>query len=143
MANIKAHQTISAGFDNQITWRRFIWDISEGDSGATGAYNIATAGDKIVIVAAWARVYTLVSTGSSPTIIWGSTGDTDRFMNTTQGAAASLIAGAVVTPLMLEGTPNAAPTPTYLAAAGVVLMTIATATITTGKIEFTIGFMKA
>jgi len=142
MANIVNHKTVYGAASNIVEYRTFLWDVANGDVGTAAAYNICTAGETLIIVHAHLKVLTLVSTGSSPTIKWGVTGDDDRFCNATQGAAASLTAGAVVLPLALEGTPNVIATPYKIAAADNVLMTIGTATITTGKIIFTVGFLK-
>ena len=142
MAAILSHLSVAPGLGNQVEYRRFIWDIAAGDAGAAAAYDIMTADGALIIVHAHAKVLASVSTGSSPTIKWGITGDDDRFMNTTQGAAANLTTGAVVVPPALEGTPNVIATPVYLASAAKVLMTIGTATITAGKIEFVLGLLK-
>jgi len=118
------------------------YDFSK-DGGATGALDIFTAAADIVITHAHYSVATACTSGGSATVIYGVTGTTNLFGNTTQGAVASLTAGAVVVPPAVEGTPNTLALPVELASGSKVLMTIGTAALTAGKIMFVIKYVKA
>jgi hypothetical protein len=143
MAALVGHQTLYAPFDNSTETVRIQYDFSV-DAGATGALDILTAADAIVITSAYAVVRTACTSGGSATLIWGiSGGDTDIFMNATQGAVASLTSAAVILPPAVEGTPNVLPIPTALAAAGKLIQTIGTATLTAGVVEYVIEYKKA
>jgi hypothetical protein len=142
MAAIVNAATVGGGFGNQVNYARVTYDFAV-DAGATGALDLFTAGSGgVVIVDARAVVKTTCTSAGSATVKWGEATDDDRFMNTTQGAVASLTANAVIVPPALEGTPNVIATPYYLPAAGKLTMTIGTAALTAGKIEFVIGYMK-
>ncbi len=142
MSALKDYRTISGGFNNKVDYHRFRFTLGS-DVGTAGALDITLATENLIIVHAHLKVITAMSTGSSPTLIWGHTDDTDCFMNATQGAAANLTAGAVVVPPLLEGTPNVDATPYMMATNKKLIMTIGTATITTGVFEFVIGVLKA
>lgn len=143
MAAIVNAATSAPGFGNQVEYTRVTYDFA-ADGGATGALDLVTAGSGgIVIVDARLVVKTACTSGGSATLKWGPSADDDRFCNTTQGAVASLTAGAVIVPPALEGTPNVIACPYYLAAASKLIMTIGTAALTAGKVEFVIGYIKA
>lgn len=140
MAALKNHQTAGRGFGNSLEWRRVTWDFAK-DGGGTGALDILTADSAIIIAHAHLKVLTACTSGGSATLIWGvSGGDTDIFCNATQGAVANLTANAIILPPVVEGTPNVLPNPMTLAASGKLIMTIATAAMTAGKIEFAVAF---
>lgn len=141
MAVLKDARTDAPGFGNQVEYVRYTYDFAV-DGGAATFYDILTASQRMVIVSAHATVKTTCTSGGSATVIWGVTGNTNRFMNTTQGAVASLTAGSTIVPVAVEGTPNVLPTPCVLPSGDKVLMTIGTAALTAGKIEFVIGLMK-
>lgn len=141
MAAVENAATVGAGFGNQVEYVRVIYDFAK-DGGNTGALDLFTAEDGLVIVHAHARVITACTSGGSATVKWGPVADDDRFMNTTQGAVASLTEGAVILPVAVEGTPNVIATPYSIAAAAKLVMTIGTAALTAGKIEFVIGYLK-
>jgi hypothetical protein len=143
MAAIVNEATVGGGFGNQINYARVTYDFAV-DGGATGALDLFTAGaGGVVILDARLVVKTAATSAGSATLKWGPSADDDRFCNTTQGAVASLTLGAVIVPPALEGTPNVIATPYYLAAASKLIMTIGTAALTAGKVEFVIGYMKA
>ena len=142
MAALKSHRTVGQDFGNKVEYRRFVYDFAE-DGGATGALDIMTAEDDLVMVHAHATVKTACTSDGSATLIWGiETVDTDEFCNTTQGAVANLTAGAVIVPPVVEGTPNVFALPQKLASGGKLIMTIGTAALTAGKIEFVVGLLK-
>lgn len=141
MPVLAQHRSEAPGFNNQVEYARYVYDFAV-DGGATGVYDVMTAAAGMVIVHAHARVLTACTSGGSATVKFGPSADDDRFINTTQGAVASLTAGAVIVPPALEGTPNVIATPYSHAAAAKLVMTIGTAALTAGKIEFVIGYLK-
>ena len=142
MTAVAQAKTVGPTFTNAEEVVRVIYDFSV-DGGATGALDLFTAGADIVITHAHATVKTTCTSGGSATVKWGVTGSDALFANTTQGAVASLTAGAVVVPPAVEGTPNALPLPVKVASGNKALMTIGTAALTAGKIEFCIKYVKA
>ena len=141
MAAVQNAATVAGGFGNQVEYTRVVYDFAV-DGGATGALDLFNADGGIVIVHAHAKVLTACTSGGSATVKWGPAADDDRFMTTTQGAVASLTANAVIVPAVVDGTPNVVATPYSLADTAKLVMTIGTAALTAGKIEFTIGYIK-
>ena len=142
MAALAEAMTIGDGFGNAPETYRIRYDFAK-DAGATGALDIFTADGDLLIVGAWAVVKTTCTSGGSATLIWGiSGGDTDIFCNTTQGAVASLTAGAVIVPPALEGTPNVLPLPVKLASGGKLIQTIGTAALTAGVVEYVVQVIR-
>lgn len=142
MPVLAQHKSEAPGFGNQVEYSRYVYDFAV-DGGATGVYDVMTASAGMVIVHAHAKVLTACTSGGSATVKFGPVADDDRFITTTQGAVASLTAGAVIVPVAVEGTPNVLATPYSHAEAAKLVMTIGTAALTAGKIEFTIGYIKA
>jgi hypothetical protein len=143
MAAIAGAKTIGPTFNNAEEVVHAYYDFSV-DAGATGVLDLFTAGEAIVITGFHATVMTTCTSGGSATVIAGiSGGDTDIFMNATQGAVASLAAAYTAVPPAVEGTPNVLPLPVALASGGKIIQTIGTATLTAGKIKYVIKYMKA
>ncbi len=140
MTALKAAKTVYAPFANDVCWERIRYDASK-DSLTTGAKDILTAGSNLMIVHAHMQVIAAV-VGSSSTVKFGMTDDDDVFCTATQGAEASLTTGATVVPLAIEGTPNALPLPIRLDSGDKLLMTIGTASLTAGVVEFVVGYIK-
>jgi hypothetical protein len=140
-ATLQKHQTLYSCADNQLCVARIQYDFAN-DGGATGALDIATAGEKLVVVGAWTKVIAAGTSGGSATLKWGVTGDDDRFLNTTQGAVASLTLAAAIMPLPVEGTPNVIATPYTIASGEKFIQTIGTAALTAGKFEYVILYFK-
>lgn len=142
MAAIKDTRTISGPMSNDKAVYRLRYDFSK-DAGATGVLDIAVAGEDLVITRFWSTVKTAGTSGGSATLKVGITGSDALFMNTTQGAVASLTLGAVIFPPAVEGTPNALPLPVKLASGAKILQTIGTAALTAGVVEYYIEVAKA
>jgi hypothetical protein len=141
MANVKQYKTIGAPFSNEISFERITYDFAV-DAGAVGVLNLFTATDALVLVYYHAYIKTACTSGGSMTLDVGIvTTDTNRF--NAGVAVASLTAGTIHLPPLIEGTPNTQLVPSVIADAAVVAMEIKTATLTAGKIEFVFGFMKA
>lgn len=143
MAAIAQTKTIGPTFNDHEEIVHASYDYSV-DGGATGALDIFTAGEAIVITHFHIRVTTLcTSTGSATLKVGIASVDDDLFCTTTQGAVANLTAGAVILPPAVEGTPNALPLPYKLASGGKIIQTIGTETLGAGKIKYTIKYVKA
>lgn len=141
MANVRAYKSIGTPFSNEMVFERIVYDFSL-DGGAVGVLNLFTAQDDLIIPYFHATVKTACTSGGSAVLDVGIvTTDTDRFIDGV--AVASLTANSVHIPPLVEGTPNTALVPTFLADGGIVAMEIKTATFTAGKIEFVFGIMKA
>jgi hypothetical protein len=120
---------------------RIVYDFAV-DGGATGALDVFTASEALIVTHAHLTVKTTATSGGSATLKWGPSADDDRFCDTTQGAVASLTAGATVVPPALEGTPNVLPVPFKMAAGGKLIQTIGTAALTAGKVEYVLRVIK-
>lgn len=143
MTALALHKKVGPCFNNSVEFVHTEYDFAV-DAGATGALDIFTAGEDIVITHFHTKVVTTCTSGGSATLKVGiSGGTTDLFANTTQGAVASLAAGAVLVPPAVEGTPNALALPVKLASGGKIIQTIGTATLTAGKVKYVIGYVKA
>ena len=141
MPVVREYTSEKPGFPNQLEYLRVSYDFA-ADTGAVGTYDLMIASSRILIVHAHLTVKTACTSGGSATVIYGITGATSRFMNVTQGAVANLTANATILPLAVEGTPNVLPTPIIMAVNDKLLMTVATAALTAGRIEFVIGYIK-
>lgn len=103
------------------------YDFSK-DGGATGALDMIKFKEAVVIEQAYVKVKTTCTSGGSATVIIGIIGgDTDALLDATDGAVANLVAGSA-----LEGDLATSPA-LYVAADGVIGMTIGTAALTAGK----------
>jgi len=142
MAAVADHKSIDGTFSNEEVIKRVIYDFSK-DAGATGALDLLTANEDIIITGFTSTVKTAATSGGSATLKVGITGDDDFFMTTTQGAVASLTLGAVIVPAVVEGTPNVLACPVKLASGAKVLQTIGTAALTAGKVEYCIKYIRA
>lgn len=142
MAALKKHLTIGAPSANREEIYRIEYDFTK-DAGATGVLDIATAEADLVITDFWTTVAVAGTSGGSATLKVGITGSDAKFMNTTQGAVASLTLGAVILPPAVEGTPNALPLPVKLVSGAKILQTIGTETLLTGKFVYFIKVAKA
>lgn len=142
MAAVAKAKNIGPVFRNELQVERVVYDFSV-DGGATGALDLFTAGADVVLHGFHAYVKTACTSGGSATVAVGVTGATSAFVTTTAGAVASLTANAVLGAGLTEGTPNTAALPRRLASGDKVLMTIGTAALTAGKIEFVIQYMSA
>jgi hypothetical protein len=142
MAAIKTYKKVGPTFTMAKEIVAAEWDFSQ-DGGAVGSLDVFEAGSDIVITHFHSSVQTACTSGGSATLKVGTSGDDDAFMTTTQGAVASLTAGAVVLPLAIEGTPNTLSVPVKLASGSKVVMAIGTAAMTAGKVKFVIEYIKA
>lgn len=142
MAAIKDTKKVAPTFSNAMEIVRAKYDFAK-DAGATGVLDIFEAAADIVITHFSLTVKKACTSGGSATVKVGVTGSDARFANTTQGAVANLTLGAVIVPPAVEGTPNVLPLPVKLASGEKVLMTIGTAALTAGEIEYCIGYVRA
>lgn len=136
MAALAAHKAkVGAPFSNAREVIRVVYDFAV-DGGATGALDVFTAEQNLVVVGFHLKVLTAATSGGSATLIVGvSGGDTDACLDATSGAVANLSANAVIG--------QEATVPFYLASGGKIIQTIGTAALTAGKIEYVFEVMKA
>lgn len=139
-------KTVGGPFPNASELIRVRYDFAN-DAGAQGAYDVLVADGALIVKDFYAVVKT-TCTGTGATVKVGPTGDDSRFVTTTAGAVANLTANAVLRAVpvvaisLSEGTPNTEThtvtprVPWRLADGEKVLMTIGTADLTAGAIEF-------
>lgn len=140
MAAVKDYKTVNGGFGNQKSIVKVVYDFSK-DAGATGALDLLVASGDMVITSFHAKVLTTCTSGGSATIDVGvSGGDTDILLD--GFAVASMTAGALIMPTIVEGTPNVMPMPLKLASGGKIIQTIGVAAFTAGKVEYVFEVMK-
>lgn len=142
MAALAGLKKVGKAFTNQEVVERVVYDFAV-DGGATGALDVFTADADVVITHFHTKVMTAATSGGSATLKVGTSVDDDLFVTTTQGAVASLTAGAVIVPAVVEGTPNVLALPLKLASGAKVVQTIGTAALTAGKVEYVIKYLKA
>jgi hypothetical protein len=146
MPAVAKAKVIGPEFSNEVTLERVTYDFAV-DGGGTGALDLFTAGADVVLKSFHAYVKTTATSGGSATVAVGVTGATSAFVTTTTGAVANLTANAVLQPVVVltEGTPNTAafPLPRRLASGDKIIMTIGTAALTAGKVEFVVEYCKA
>lgn len=130
-------KTISAPFPNAKEFARVIYNYAD-DGGATGALDLITAGSDILITDFVGVVKTALA-GSSMTLDVGKTGATTAIINgqavTAMDAEDDLVSIVATNAAVL-------PLPLFVASGQKLIMTIADAALTAGKIEFIVGYMK-
>lgn len=129
-------KTCGSEFSNEVAVVRNSYKFSV-DGGATGALPIFTASADMVIVGIHALVKVACTSGGSATVAVGVTGTADLFVTAAEGAVAGLTANALLKPNAVGDLPVRLP------AGSSVLMTIGTAALTAGEIEYVIRYMKA
>lgn len=146
MASVAKAKSVGGLFSNEEQVVKVVYDFAK-DGGATGALNLFTATSDCILTGFSAVVKTACTSGGSATVKVGVTGADSAFITTTQGAVASLTANALfqANVVLTEGTPNTAafPLPRRLASGDSVLMTIGTAALTAGVIEYTVKVQRA
>jgi len=141
MALVASHKYIGGGHSNAREVATAYYDFAE-DGGAAGDFDLFTANEAIIIVDFYAIVLTACTSGGSAVVDVGiDGGDEDALLDNV--AVGSLTANAVFDSPLVEGTPNTRNDKVYLAAAGVVQMTISTAALTAGKIKYVCEYVRA
>lgn len=138
MATVKGYKKIGSPFTNQSETVKITYDFSI-DAGAVGALDLMLAEQSCVITDFYMVVETAGTSGGSMTLDVGITGDTNLLL--ADLAVASMTAGSLHKPTIVDGTPNVLPLPVKLASGAKVLFEIKTATLTAGKFHlyFTIN----
>lgn len=128
MAALKKHR-LHSQLDKQMEIVEIEYDFAK-DGGATGALDIITLNEPMVLIDAYLKVDSAFISDGSATLIWGvKGGDTDACLDSTSGAVANLTAGAVV-------PGETACKQLKLAADSTLEMTIGTAAMKAGKGRF-------
>ncbi len=125
MANITKYRGDAYTFDEGIEVVKMVYDFST-DGGAVASLGMMKAKQAMVVHKAIMKVQTACTSGGSATVSLGKTGSVAAFVAAT--AVASLTANAII-----AGVPSAGGV--LLAADDVVLLDIAVAALTAGKIE--------
>jgi len=135
MAAVADKKTVTAPFGNTEAMVRVIYDFA-ADAGDAGALELLEADGAIVITDFYVRGITeLDSAADGSSIDVGiSGGDTDILLDGV--AEASVAAGALVKPTIVEGAPNVMPMPLLLADGGKIIQTIKDEALTSGKCEY-------
>lgn len=133
MASVAAAKKVGSGFGNDKEIVRVIYDFS-ADGGAVGTLTLATATSDCVISDFMMVVKTACTSGGSATVSAGLTGDVDAFK------VAEAVAGLTAATVWPEDGAFAGKI--KLASGQVLTMSIATAALTAGKIEFSFEVMK-
>lgn len=132
MAAAIGAKNVGTEFRNALGVVRVVYDYAV-DGGATGALDLLTAVDDIIVKDFHALVKTTM-VGSGGTLIAGiSGGDTDALFQST--AVTGLTANTLIAP--------ASTVPFRLASGGKLIQTLASAPLTDGKIEYVFTVMKA
>lgn len=129
-------KSLGQEFSNEVAIVRNSYKFSV-DGGAISALPIFTATADMVIVGIHALVKVACTSGGSATVAVGVTGTADLFVTAVEGAVANLTLNAILKPNAVGDLP------VRLASGSSVLMTIATAALTAGEIEYVIRYMKA
>lgn len=129
MATLKNYKKIGSPFTNQTEVIKVTYDFSV-DAGAIGAYDVLLAEQDCVLTEFYMVVET-AEAGATMTLDVGITGDTNLLL--ADLAVASMTAGSLHKPTIVEGTPNVLPMPVKLANTSKVLFEIKTAALTAGK----------
>lgn len=132
MAAVKNKKVVGAEFPNGVQLVRAIYDFSV-DAGAASSLDVFEASQDCVILGAYGKVLTTCTSGGAATVALGIDSDPDTLIDET--AVASLVAGFLAPPI-------AAVCPVKLASGSIVKSTIATATLTAGKIEYVLLIAK-
>lgn len=137
MADVDLQDKKTAGseFSNAMEMYRVVWDFAEDTGESDDDYMALEAGADIVIHDYYLKVLTEVdSAGDGVSIDVGvDGGDEDVLIDGV--AEASLTAGALIQPTVVEGTPNVLPLPLKLASGGKIRMKILGEDATAGKVE--------
>ena len=140
MAQLAKHKSVAAPFSKELGVVRVVYDFAE-DGGALGAKDVFTAQGALVLKSFHAVVKSAcTSLGSAVLDLGVKAGDTDALLDGV--AVAALTANSLHADPLVTGTPNTRLVPMYLADGAVIEMTIGTAALTAGKIEFVFQFMK-
>lgn len=115
---------------------RVIYDFAKDGGAATDTYHLFKADEALVLTDFWLRGITeLDSAGDGVTIDLGIDGGTeDSLLNGV--AEATVAAGALIQPVVVEGTPNVVPLPLIIAADEIMQLKVIGEALTSGKCEF-------
>lgn len=130
MAAVSNAKTSGASWTGKIETLEVTYDFSQ-DGGATGALDLFTANEALVIHRVTAKVKAAVTSNGSATVEVGKSGDTAGLV--AQTGKASLTLGAVVDS-KIGGY--------KLASSEKIIQTIGTAALTAGKITYLIEYSK-
>ena len=140
MAALLDHKTVGAPFSNALEVVRVQYDFAN-DAGATGKLDVLTASEALVIHSFYVKGITELDSAADGASIDIGVDTTNEDVLIDGVAEATFAAGAIVPPVVVEGTPNVMALPLSLPAAGKINFTIVAEALTSGKCEmvFVIG----
>lgn len=139
-ATLKNHLTLNNCADNEVCVARIQYDFTK-DGGAIDSFDVATAGQGIVIQNFWVKTLTTVTSGGAAVLTSGVTGNDTKFLPG-NGLGQFTSTSTPLYPPLVEGTPNLAALPYRLPSADKIKFAITVAALTAGKIEFVIQYFK-
>ena len=125
--NVSDHKTVYAPFSNSAEWMSFTYNFAV-EAGATGNYDLFTAGENMAVLGYYANVVTAVTSGGSLTMDLGTTSPSAATAIHSNKAVANLAINTV------HGQDTAMPV--AILSGGIMRMTIEAATALTGKVVF-------
>lgn len=133
--DVQDKKVAGAEYSNAREVYRVVYDFSEDGGATTDDYMLLEAGGDIVIHDYYMKVLVECdSAGDGASLDVGvDGGDEDVLVDGV--AEASLAAGALIQPTIVEGAPNVMPMPLKLADGGKILMRIQGEALTAGKVE--------
>lgn len=139
--NMSGRAKAGAAFGNEKVLVKGVYDFAVDGGVLNNKYVLLETDDDIVITDFWVKGITeLDSAADGTTIDVGIlAGDEDILLDGV--AEATVAAGVIVKPTVVEGTPNVLPMPLKLAADGKLVMTVLTEALTSGKCQFVIEYM--
>ena len=132
--NAAAHKTFGRGFSNERQFVKLTYDFANDAGAAADAIRLGTTNGKILVMDSVVHVETACTSGGSATVAVGiEGGDVDAFMDTTSGAVANLVDDFCNQETAGQGL--------VIANGGAVLLDIATADLTAGKINVLLSYV--
>lgn len=132
--NAAAHKTFGRGFSNERQFVKLTYDFANDAGAAADAIRLGTTNGKILVMDSVVHVETACTSDGSATVAVGiEGGDVDAFMDTTSGAVANLVDDFCNQEAAGQGL--------VIANGGAVLLDIATADLTAGKINVLLSYV--
>ncbi len=122
-----AHKTFGRGFSNEVQTVKLTWNFATDGGLAADTFKMGTTDGKILVLVSMIHIEAACTGASGTAIIGIKSGDTDAFMDITDGAVANLVDDFCAKDTTGQGI--------VLDSGAVVLLDIATTNFTTGKIN--------
>ncbi len=139
MTALKNHKVLAAPFGNEIARTVARYSFAD-DGGATGVYVAFTAQGDLVIEDVYLSSKLLPTSLGSATVSVGRSDDGDGYIDSV--AKATLVAGYLAVPALVEGTPNTRPLPAKLADGDTIGFSIEAAALTAGILDVIVKYSR-